>query len=85
MANVKNFSVCADDYSNSLPEGEKKHYWEDGETDFGIYSNHLPEKVGYYFSYYANSEVAEEATKFMYVAVPKDWSTGRKAFLVDET
>ncbi len=95
MATVKNFGSAAVEFSTQTDE---QYFWNNqtgtiADTDFGSSFAHSGIKGGYNFEYFSNSTddaaaadaVADhDATKFVYVAWPVSWSTGRKAYYVDE-
>ncbi len=69
IATLRSFLSASIDYSSRLPE---QKYWPDGTTDFSPYFAHFPSKAGYKYSYFAN----EDASKFIYVAVPVSSMSG---------
>ncbi|MFA4987515.1 MAG: hypothetical protein WC712_13110, partial [Candidatus Brocadiia bacterium] len=64
-----------------------KGFWGSGTTDFTPLFAHEPQKGGYRFQYFSNSSepTANDATKFVYLAVPLSIATGVRAFYVDES
>ncbi len=87
MATAKNFSVAAVDYKCQFPE---EGYWDDGTTDFGKYFTFVLPRAGYNYRYYAadaNGRPASggNAVKFVFLAWPVSYSTGRRAYYCDET
>ena len=60
-------------------------FWENGTEDFGDFANFPQTPGGYNFSYFSNSSSGDNATRFIYLAVPVSWSTGKKAYCVVES
>jgi len=55
--------------------------------DFTPHFTHVTPKGGYKFRYFSNSSAPDknDATKFVYLAVPVSTSTGQKAYYIDES
>lgn len=87
MAGVKSFGTAAVDYSNTTPQN---YYWRSGANaaaDFAPYYSFVTPKGGYIFKYFSNSTDAatNNATRFAFLAYPVSSSSGRKAYIVDES
>jgi prepilin-type N-terminal cleavage/methylation domain-containing protein len=87
MAAVKNFSSAAVDFSTQSAE---QYYWANLTANFGEYFGHVATKGGYNFVYISAdaagiAAAGATAVKFVYVASPVSYSTGRRAYYIDET
>ena len=90
MATIKSFSTAAVDYSTA---NDSSFFWGfDTDDDavvaagFGDYFAHVDVKSGYNFYYLSNSSAGDvnDASCYMYVALPVSFSTGRKCFYITE-
>ncbi|MDZ7816521.1 MAG: prepilin-type N-terminal cleavage/methylation domain-containing protein [Planctomycetota bacterium] len=82
MNMIRAFNSASIEYSNTV---STDLYWANETTDFGEVFSHLPTKGGYRYFYYSDVDGSDEATSFIYIAVPVSYTSGTKAFAVDES
>ena len=82
MNMIRAFNSASIEYSNTV---STDLYWANGTTDFGDVFSHIPVKGGYRYFYLSDVDVVDEATSFLYIAVPVSYTNGTKAFAVDES
>ncbi|MFA4987516.1 MAG: hypothetical protein WC712_13115 [Candidatus Brocadiia bacterium] len=84
LSTCKSFGSAAVAYSQTKATQD---YWGSGTLDFTPHFTHVTPRGGYKFRYFSNSSAPDknDATKFVYLAVPVSTSTGQKAYYLDET
>ena len=68
----------------AMIDKKEVHYWANGETNFRDDFEWKPRCYGYCFYYFSNSDIAENATKYIFLAYPEMQNLGKPAMIDDE-